>query len=253
MALASFVIINSRWRPALLRHCEYDDYAQLRRFMPKELFESRMQNIKQLVSTDFPHVWLDTYLFVLAMVLVILAAIFAVVAVELSIETWYPLCILVVPAIIACWTARRRGLYFIKLSKFYEKLDECLKNMTVLDTSHRLKWDYRSPRDIERSFDFSTAAAKSRKNDAVILIIEITRINNAIDRRSSTHRQRDEEEEGLPMYNTISQDLILDIGPPSMEEHERSMLSLPPPVYRSHVTLASSRGSLQHYLQQQQH
>ena len=78
-----------------------------------------MKTITRLVLREFPHVCLDSHLFVLALVLVIGAAIFSIAARALSITMWYPLCILIIPAIIAYWTTRRRGLYFIKMSQVY--------------------------------------------------------------------------------------------------------------------------------------
>ena len=78
-----------------------------------------MNTITRLVLREFPHVCLDSHLFVLALALVIAAAIFAIAARALSIAMWYPLCILLIPAIIAYWTTRRRGLYFIKVTQVY--------------------------------------------------------------------------------------------------------------------------------------
>lgn len=60
--------------------------------------------------------WVDTHLFVLAIFLVIAAAGFAIIARALQLAMW-PLLILLLPAFIAYWTTRRRGLHYIKLTK----------------------------------------------------------------------------------------------------------------------------------------
>ncbi|KAI7855406.1 hypothetical protein BDC45DRAFT_506121 [Circinella umbellata] len=229
--------------------------------MSKETFEERMKKMNQLVIKDFPHVWIDTYLFTLAMILVIAAAIFAVIAVELDIVTWYPLCILVIPAIIACWTARRRSLYTIKLNKFHQNLNECLGNFSMMDSqNHSLQWTYRAANDIDRrncesSLNYSRLNNCINKNHhhAAILVIEIIRqhVDSRSQRPSGTFTNnnsigQDDITEILPMYTSVTQDIILDMGPPpqhsyfyqqdqqqQMEENS-FMLAFPPPIYRSY-------------------
>ncbi|KAI9277302.1 hypothetical protein BDA99DRAFT_495415 [Phascolomyces articulosus] len=265
MTLASFILINQRWKPSRLIDYDYENYRQLRRFMAKDIFEARLKILNQLILKEFPHVWIDTYLFTLAMILVIVTAVFAVIAVELTIVTWYPLCILVIPAIIACWNARRRGLYSIKLNKFHEKLDECLKNFTIMDTQHyHVRWSYRLANDIDRrnneSFDYirnnSTQFNNGKYHQAAILVIEIFPTIDTPGGVDNTHQQQqqgrrhhgsDGTSDVLPIYSSVTQDIVLDMGPPPhphyhqpMEEYSSSTLAFPPPTYRSHPTSTQS-------------
>ncbi|KAI8141287.1 hypothetical protein BJV82DRAFT_670906 [Fennellomyces sp. T-0311] len=231
MVLGTFALVNRRWKPSYVVHSDYETYTQLARVIPREIFESRMRTIKQLVLKEFPHVWIETHLFVLAMALVIAAAVFAIIARALAIALWYPLCILILPAIIAYWTTRRRGLKFIKLSKFHDSLQECLKKLTVMDTNYQIRWTYRRLKDVDTSESLGLRSPLS--SHAITLVIEVTQVDNSIQRRSDI----------LPTYDSVQQDIVLDVGPPAMEER----LAFPPPVYRRHESLLppSYRESLQ--------
>lgn len=76
-----------------------------------------MDTLEQHVLKEYPHVWIDTILFFIAVVFVILTAAFSIVARAANLSLWYPLIVLVVPAVIAFFTTRRRNSYYEKLSK----------------------------------------------------------------------------------------------------------------------------------------
>ncbi|KAG2220417.1 hypothetical protein INT45_000642, partial [Circinella minor] len=234
MVLGAFALVNPRWRPSNIVYKEYEDYVQLTQFLPKDIFEARMKTITWLVLREFPHVCLDSHLFVLALALVIAAAVFAIAARALSIAMWYPLCILIIPAMIAYWTTRRRGLYFIKISQFHDKLEECLKSLTIMDAAYQIRWSYRR---LELTDSGESLGLKSAlDNHAVTLVIEITqmRSSNCIEpctsRNYNGERQQRVADVLLPTYESIEQDIVLDIGPPAMEE---VIITSPPPVYTS--------------------
>lgn len=75
-----------------------------------------MASLQRVIRNKYPHAWVDTYLFSVAVLLVITAAVFAIIARAYNLALWYPLLILIVPALIAYWTTRRRGLQFFKMN-----------------------------------------------------------------------------------------------------------------------------------------
>lgn len=75
-----------------------------------------MDLIRDMVRKKFPSHWLDTQLFFLAIILVMAAAAFAIVAHAHELAMWYPLLILIVPAMIAYWTTRRRRFHTFRLA-----------------------------------------------------------------------------------------------------------------------------------------
>ncbi|KAI9496206.1 hypothetical protein BDB00DRAFT_744278, partial [Zychaea mexicana] len=208
MMLGTFALVSRRWRPSSVVYSNYEDYAQLTRFIPKELFEARMTTIKQLVRKEFPHTWLDSHLFVLAIALVIVVAAFAIVARALTIAMWYPLFILVIPAVIAYWTTRRRGLRSIKMSKFHDKLHECLRKLTVMDAAYRIRWSYRRLKDVDNRESLRLRSALDRHT--IALVIEVTRVEYSC----SSGREQQRRSDILPTYESVQQDIVLDVGPP---------------------------------------
>jgi hypothetical protein len=85
--------------------------------LPEEELESRLKAIAYHIETQYPHVWLDTWLFTTAILFVIGTAAFSVAARAIDLSMWYPLILLVVPAVIAYITTRRRNRYYTKLSR----------------------------------------------------------------------------------------------------------------------------------------
>ncbi|KAI9268873.1 hypothetical protein BDA99DRAFT_336167 [Phascolomyces articulosus] len=239
MPLGAFALVNRRWRPSNIVYKEYEDYSQLVRFMPKEIFEARMKTITRLILKEFPHICVDSHLFVLALAMVIAAAVFAIAARALAIAMWYPLCILIVPAIIAYWTTRRRGLQYIKMSQFHDKLQDCLKKLTMMDAAYQIRWSYRRLELLDSRESLGLKYALDRQ--AIALVIEVTPIEynnttmcstrNSNNNNNDRHQQQRRSESVLPTYESIEQDLVLDVGPaPAMRE---ITVSIPPPVYTS--------------------
>lgn len=89
--------------------------------MPEEEFDSRLKAIDFHVKSEYPHVFLDTYLFAIAISFVIGTAAFSVAARAINLSMWYPLILLVIPAAIAYITTKRRNAYYGKLSKVKKK------------------------------------------------------------------------------------------------------------------------------------
>ena len=75
-----------------------------------------MDALEKHVYKEYPHIWVDTYLFFTAIVFVIAAAAFSVVARAANLSMWYPLAMLAAPALIAYYTTVRRNAYYKKLS-----------------------------------------------------------------------------------------------------------------------------------------
>lgn len=84
--------------------------------LPKDQFDSHMATLRQLVRKEYPNIYPDTYMFMSAIGFVIATAAFSIVARGLEISMWYPLLILVAPAILAYWTTRRRSVHYIKMN-----------------------------------------------------------------------------------------------------------------------------------------
>lgn len=72
--------------------------------------------IENNVKTNYPQIWVETYLFIFAVALIIAAAAFSIVARAANLSMWYPLIILLIPVIIAFITTRRRNGYYARLS-----------------------------------------------------------------------------------------------------------------------------------------
>ena len=107
----------------------------------------------------------------------------------------------------------------LTLLKFHDSLQECLTKLTMLDACYRIQWSYRRLKDIDSSESLGLRSPLNRH--AITLVIEVTQIENNVQRRSDI----------LPTYDSVQRDMVLDIGPPvAMEE----CLTLPPPVYRRH-------------------
>lgn len=85
--------------------------------MTEESFITRLTAIDQHVSAQYPQIWIDTWLFLIAILLVALAAAISIVARATDLSVWYPLIILLAPAMIAFITTRRRNTYYIRLGR----------------------------------------------------------------------------------------------------------------------------------------
>lgn len=100
------------------------------------MFITRLAAIEQHVAKEYPQIWIDTYLFLIAILLVAVAAAISIVARAANAGLWYPLIILLVPAMIAFFTTRRRNTYYIRLArvsllKTYSMGTYCYSIMTL--------------------------------------------------------------------------------------------------------------------------
>ncbi|ORX47782.1 hypothetical protein DM01DRAFT_1385794 [Hesseltinella vesiculosa] len=243
MGLASFPIVSQRWKRAALVHATYEDYPRLHDYMTPEVFQVRLDTIKEVIRTSYPQVWIDSYLFFSAIFLVIFAAVLSI-----SLQTtsqdksqlWYPLLILIGPAIIAFWTSRRRSRYYVKYMKFQEKLQKLLKELTMLDsTLLHIKWHERRPREDDSPAELHLPLPISQY--AIPLVIDVIQVNPEDIARLTT----DSDNIALPSYNAAIEDIVLDVGvvDPQQrhpnDEHDlgtpSSSFSYPlPPVYDGH-------------------
>ncbi|KAI7905993.1 uncharacterized protein BX663DRAFT_498424 [Cokeromyces recurvatus] len=205
MALASFPLIIRRWRRSSLYHVEYSKYSQLQEYLTEEDFLSRMNTINKHIYNEYPHTWIDTYLFIIAVILVIVAAAFSVVARAITLSMWYPLIILIIPAIIAFITTKRRNAYYDRLSDYYSSLQSCLKEMNSIDVTRQIKWNFRRLKEVDTAVAMNLQPPLSKyRINFVIDIIQINVENELLA----------EEGEALPAYDlAIIRDTVLDIGP----------------------------------------
>ncbi|KAI9478398.1 MAG: hypothetical protein EXX96DRAFT_539499 [Benjaminiella poitrasii] len=243
MALASFPLIIRRWKRSSLYHAEYSKYPQLQEYLTEEDFLSRMDTINKHIFNEYPHAWIDTYLFIAAVILVIAAAIFSVVARAITLSMWYPLIILIAPAIIAFITTKRKNTYYMKLNNYYDSLQSRLKEFSSLDVTRQIKWNFRRLKETDTAVGMNLRPPLSRyRINFVIDIIQIDTENELLA----------EEGEALPAYNlAIRRDVVLAVGPeveqvpgnrseyitvPSsaalvMTSEQYSPLTLQPPAY----------------------
>ncbi|KAI8990923.1 hypothetical protein BDF20DRAFT_9981 [Mycotypha africana] len=203
MALATFPLLIKRWKRSRIHHANYADYMQLADYLSEELFTTRLNAINNHVYREFPHVWIDSILFIVAILLVIVAAVFSVVARAVNLSMWYPLIILLAPAIIAFITTRRRNGYYAKLSQYYESLHSSLKEFNSLDVTRQIKWGFRRVRDTDTPADMHLKQPLNKYH--INLVIEVIQID--------TENELAEEGEMLPAYETAMMDVVLDVGP----------------------------------------
>ncbi|CAO3629527.1 unnamed protein product [Cunninghamella blakesleeana] len=170
--------------------------------MPAETIKERINTIQDIVLKSYPKIWIDSYLFLVAIIFVIGAAAFSIALQQTSDGShnlWYPLLVLLVPASIAFWTSRRRGVYYRQIGEFHEQLINCLKELTVLDTTRQIKYRSRRPRDDDLTDQLGVPTQWH-----ISMIIEISQV----DPEDINH-----QDEILPHYNSAAQDIVLDIAP----------------------------------------
>ncbi|ORZ02843.1 hypothetical protein BCR43DRAFT_482264 [Syncephalastrum racemosum] len=238
MPLAAFALVVSRYKPTRLVVDDYAAYRQLREYLPREIFDMRIETLRLLVRREYPGLWPDTYMFMVAIALVIATAAFSIVARGLDISMWYPLLILIAPALLAYWTTRRRGMHYLRVSRFQDSLTTCLKEMTTQDIPRQVKWDFRRPRHTDTSEELHLR--ESIGQYAIALIIEAFQLDPEVD----LVQQRGDI---LPSYVAASNDVLLALGPTAMDDirllHDQrssdcevappvaSPLAAPPPAY----------------------
>lgn len=96
--------------------------------LPEAIFLARIETLDFHIFKGYPHVWLDTYLFFIAVCFVIAAAAFSIIARAAQLSMWYPLIMLLIPASIGFITTKRRNTYYKKLavvrnSLFHQLID----------------------------------------------------------------------------------------------------------------------------------
>ncbi|KAI9319412.1 hypothetical protein BX666DRAFT_1840741, partial [Dichotomocladium elegans] len=204
MPLAVFPLIIRRWRSSGLVCDTYEAFPHLAEYLPEDIFDARITSLKKLVGELYPNVYPDSYLFVCSALLVIAAVIFSIYARNLEISLWYPLLILLLPAILACWSSRRRSAHYTKLRKFHDRLQTLLKEMTREDVLRQVKWDFRPVRAYDNAASLHLRPPLS--SYTVGLVIEATQADSADE---VTHETGDV----LPSYIAATQDVVLEIGP----------------------------------------
>ncbi|KAI8138530.1 hypothetical protein BJV82DRAFT_523364 [Fennellomyces sp. T-0311] len=204
MALAVFALVVRRWSPSGFVMADYEAYRHLADYLPKELFEQRTAVLHALAKEKYPDIYPDTYMFMAAVSLVIVTAAFSIVARGLDISMWYPLLILIAPALLAFGTTRRRSMHYRRFLEFQDTLQTTLKDMTAHDLTRHLKWDYRRLRHGDTAEILHLQRPLS--SWTISLVVEIIQIDPEI------HLNR-EVGEALPSYGDATQDIVLDIGP----------------------------------------
>ncbi|KAI9008878.1 hypothetical protein CLU79DRAFT_711369 [Phycomyces nitens] len=199
MVLATFGIITRRWKPTYLAVDSYASYRGLADHIPENLFNQRITDLNLFIKKNYPHVYPDSYMFLIALFLIVLAAVFSIVTRVLDISLWYPLLILIAPALIAYWTTRRRSLYYLRLSKFYDHLHTHLKEVSSNDSSHYIRWGYRRLRNDDTSE--SLHLEHDITHWRIVYVIEIIQLDPEVDH--SYHGR-----EVLPSYNAACQDVL---------------------------------------------
>ena len=104
-----------------------------------------------------------------------------------------------------------------------------------MDEAHHIRWSYRR---LESTDSRESLGLKlTIDNHAVLLVIEITQMRYRSNRITPCTRRSDNDERQertgdalLPTYESIEQDIVLNIGPPVMGE---IILTSPSPVYTS--------------------
>ncbi|KAI8069128.1 uncharacterized protein B0P05DRAFT_551651 [Gilbertella persicaria] len=203
MGLAQFPLLVRRWRRSTLYYSDYAKYSQLREYLPEDIFLSRVTTINRHVYREYPHVWIDTYAFLLAVTFVIATAAFSVIARAVDLSMWYPLILLSVPALVAFFTTRRRNSYYRRLSDYYDSLQSCLKELNSLDVTRQIKWDFRRVRESDTSASMHLKGRLARYN--INCVIEVVQIN--------IENELAQEGEVLPAYDASARDTVLAIGP----------------------------------------
>ncbi|ORZ13965.1 hypothetical protein BCR42DRAFT_483145 [Absidia repens] len=209
MGLAEFALVSRKWKPAVLMLKSTNDYSNLLEYIAPNVLESRLSNISSLVQNSYPQIWIDTYLFVLAIFFVLFAAAFSIALQATASQReklWYPLLILIVPVIIAFWTSRRRSEYYEKLKIFNELLQKYLKEFNSTDMAQQIKWQHRRLREDDTAESLALPGPLSRWQ--VVMIIEVIQIDP-----EDIHPLVDGMDMVLPSYNAAAEDIVLDIGP----------------------------------------
>ncbi|KAI9268212.1 hypothetical protein BDA99DRAFT_505223 [Phascolomyces articulosus] len=205
MALAAFPLVINRYTPSVFVTDEYESYANLAEYLPKETFEQRMETIKTIVKEKYPNIYPETYMFSIAVILVVITAAFAILGRTLDISIWYPLLILIAPAILAYGTTRRRNQHLRKFLVFQDTLNTCLKDMTSQDITRHVKWDYRRLRQGDTAQTLHLKRPLS--SWTISLVVEAIQVDPETDLTRVMG-------EALPSYTVASQDIVLDIGTP---------------------------------------
>ncbi|KAI9489780.1 hypothetical protein BDB00DRAFT_747778, partial [Zychaea mexicana] len=203
MALASFPVVIHRYKRSVFQVGGYEAYGNLAEYLPKEIFDQRMATIRAIVKERYPHIYPETYMFMAAVVLVVATAALAILGRTLDIVIWFPLLILIAPAVLAYGTTRRRSQHQRRFLAFQDVLHLCLKDMTAQDLTHHVKWDYRRLREGDTAQLLNLSRPLS--SWTVSLVVEAIQIDPEMDLNR-------EMGEALPSYGDATRDIVLDIG-----------------------------------------
>ncbi|ORZ15685.1 hypothetical protein BCR42DRAFT_415725 [Absidia repens] len=209
MGLAEFALISRKWKPATLLHKTTNEYPSLLEYISSDVLDSRLSTISTLIRNTYPQIWIDTYLFFLAIFFVLFAAAFAIglqATASQRDKLWYPLLILIAPVFIAFWTSRRRATHYERLKNFNDLLQKCLKEFNSADTTLHIKWQYRRLREDDTVESLGLIGPISQWQ--VVLVIEVIQIDP-----EDIHQMANEVDMVLPSYYAAVEDVVLDIGP----------------------------------------
>ncbi|KAI8379414.1 uncharacterized protein BYT42DRAFT_485061, partial [Radiomyces spectabilis] len=157
--------------------------------LSKEEYLDRMQQLQVLVRTTCPSNHIDYYIFVFAISCIICSAAFSLIARSADISMWYPLILLLIPALLSFWTSRRRSTMLVRIKEFERSLKQILREFTKTDSLSRLRWSFRRPTPED--------AVPSQYGSArLCLIIELAQLDPELGTYFADHN------DGLPSYQT---------------------------------------------------
>ncbi|KAI8880565.1 hypothetical protein K501DRAFT_224549 [Backusella circina FSU 941] len=227
MVLAAFPLIIRRWKRSNIHSVSYDQYTQLAEYLTEDIFQARIKALEENVKKEYPHVYIDSVLFGVAILLVIVAAVFSIASRAVGISLWYPLLILIVPACIGLYTTRRRNTYYKRLEKYYSKLHVVLKEFNTQDVTRQVKWVFRTLKDTDTAASMHLEAPISKYY--INFVINVVQIN--------TETELASEGDILPAYGNRNADVVLDVAPEPNPEESGDRLSstshLPPAYERT--------------------
>ncbi|KAG2227887.1 hypothetical protein INT45_002125 [Circinella minor] len=162
--ITNMSIINMRWRPPRIWFEDNEQITSLGDILPKEVFDSRLDQLNQLVRTKCPSSHAESYVFIFIITCIVCSAGFSLAARSTSISMWYPLVLLIVPAALSFWTSRRRTTLVYRIKKFEQELKQALQEFNEKD---QIIWSFRRPSsDDPLPNNFQTAR--------LCLVIELT-------------------------------------------------------------------------------
>ncbi|KAI7864401.1 hypothetical protein BDF14DRAFT_1834557 [Spinellus fusiger] len=211
MVLFAFAIVSYHWKPASFSHGQYSDYPLMSLHLPREVFDERMASLSTLVRASYPHLYFESYMFSVTVLLTIIAAGVCIVIRATGYSLWYPFLVLVVPAVMAYGVAHRRSAYKLRMSKFLDLLQTHLKKISAHDAHASIQWGERQPgHEDTLEVLHLPVSTDYRKISLVITMMPLT----------SEAYFRMPGQDILPAYAATSGDVVLNVGPPAFIAEE---------------------------------